>query len=117
MTSVKTPKPPTHPPFDAQFEREESSVRSREGVPRKPRQTTLPPPADVITERTRETMAERAARIEQKIERANALLRRLSLTDPRARLVSSAIMRRDEVLLDAVLAAHEDRGRRGRQSG
>lgn len=105
--SLKTPKPSVS--FDSQFEREESQVRDR-GRPTVP----SPAPADAIDDPTQkrasatakpsETVAERTRRIEQKVSVASLLLRRLSPVDPRARLLSSAVLRKDEVLLDAVLA-------------
>ncbi|HVU00857.1 MAG TPA: hypothetical protein VHE30_03865 [Polyangiaceae bacterium] len=65
-------------------------------------------------------MGERSARIEQKVARATLVLSRLSPTDGRARLLGSAVLRKDETLLDAVLgqmtdeliAATSKRGRR-----
>jgi hypothetical protein len=56
----------------------------------------------------RETVAERTTRIEQKMTRAILVLERLAPMDGRARLLGSAILRRDEVLLDAVLAGMTD---------
>lgn len=103
--SLKTPKPSA--PFDSQFEREQSQVRDR-GRPTVP----SPAPAGAVAPAPRrgsgakagETVAERTRRIEQKVSVASLLLRRLSPVDPRARLLSSAVLRRDEVLLDAVLS-------------
>jgi len=90
-SSIKTPRPP-HPSFDASVEREQSSVR-----PRAPRD-----------ERPPESIAERTARIDDKIALATLVLPRLSPADARARLLHSAVLRRDEVLLDAVLAQLTD---------
>jgi hypothetical protein len=45
----------------------------------------------------------RSVRIAQKISRAEALFRHLSDDDPRARLLRVAVLRNDEVLLDALL--------------
>lgn len=107
--SLKTLRPSV--PFDSQFPREESHVRGR-GAP------TVPSPAPAGPARSSshaapiarpsETIAERTRRIEQKVSVANLLLRRLAPTDPRARLLSSAMLRRDEVLLDAVLGQMTD---------
>jgi hypothetical protein len=95
--SVKTPRP-----FDGVFEQEESSVRSRPGAPRSKSgafaAATPPPPS------SDESIAQRTERIDQKMEIATTLLRGMSPLDARARLLSSAILRRDEVLLDAILS-------------
>ena len=56
----------------------------------------------------RESVSERTARIDSKLSIATLLLERLSPLDARARLLSSAILRRDEVLIDAVLAEMTD---------
>jgi hypothetical protein len=53
-------------------------------------------------------MSERAARIDSKLSIARLLLERLPPLDGRARLLGSAILRRDEVLIDAVLAEMTD---------
>jgi hypothetical protein len=53
-------------------------------------------------------MGERTTRIEQKVTRATLVLERLSPMDNRARLLASAVLRRDEVLLDAILAQMTD---------
>lgn len=52
----------------------------------------------------KETVSERTNRIDAKLSVATLLLERLSPLDSRARLLGSAILRRDEVLLDAILA-------------
>jgi hypothetical protein len=97
MSNPLKPKAPmpAGAPFDSEFPREESHVR-----PSGERRTT-PPPAST---RPRESMGERNARIEQKMQLATAALKELSPTSSRARLLASALLRRDEVLLDAVLA-------------
>ncbi len=51
-----------------------------------------------------ESVGERTMRIDRKITIATLVLERIPPADPRARLLSSAMLRRDEVLLDAVLA-------------
>jgi hypothetical protein len=95
MSDHVKPAPPPRAAFDSQFAREESHVRSRgradEG------------PAD-----GRESVAERTSRIDHKMTRATLLLERLAPLDARARLLGSAILRRDEVLIDAVLAQMTD---------
>jgi hypothetical protein len=55
-----------------------------------------------------ESITERTARIDSKLSIASLLLERLPPLDPRARLLGSAILRRDEVLIDAVLAEMTD---------
>src|ERR1700742_3533563 len=49
-------------------------------------------------ERDYESITERTARIEHKVVVAQLLLERLSPLDARARLLASAVLRRDEVL-------------------
>jgi hypothetical protein len=56
----------------------------------------------------RESITERTARIDTKLSIAKLLLERLPPLDARARLLGSAILRRDEVLIDAVLAEMTD---------
>jgi hypothetical protein len=55
-----------------------------------------------------ESITERTARIEHKVVIAQLLLERLSPLDPRTRLLGSAVLRRDEVLLDAILGQMTD---------
>jgi len=74
---------PSRAPFDSEFEKEESGVQRSH------------PPSESIAERTR--------RIDHKVSVANLVLSRLSPTAPKARLLASAMLRRDEVLLDGVL--------------
>ncbi|MBM4361985.1 MAG: hypothetical protein FJ104_04845 [Deltaproteobacteria bacterium] len=89
MVPASKPPPPIRPPFDSEFGREASAVRStRAEVP--------PSAAGRIGART--------ARIDQLVHLATTLLGRLAPLDPRARLLASAVMRRDEVLLEAVLS-------------
>lgn len=47
----------------------------------------------------------REARIEQKLVEAERRLRDLGTTDSRARLLQVAVLRRDEALIDAILAS------------
>jgi hypothetical protein len=120
---VKPTRPP-RAPFDSNFAKEESHVRSRgrgdeangdtentavdapasarssAGAEKRERDTLRPP--------QRETVSERTNRIELKMTRATLVLERLAPMDARARLLGSAILRRDEVLLDAVLAEMTD---------
>jgi hypothetical protein len=94
--------PPPRAPFDSQFEKEESRVRSRD------HQDSRRPVAGSIRagggEAARESITERTARIDGKLAIAALLLERMPPTEGRARLLTSAMLRRDEVLLDAVLA-------------
>ncbi len=48
--------------------------------------------------------AERGERVDEKIRQIELLLTQVSPTDPRRRLIAVAILRRDEVLLDGLLA-------------
>ena len=50
-----------------------------------------------------DTLVRRQTRLEHKMSLAAVLVRDLPLTDRRALLLRSALLRRDEVLLDAVL--------------
>lgn len=131
------PVKPTRPPraaFDSNFAKEESHVRSRgrdhlrhdeakatfvdppasaapsAGAAAGPREreTLRPPQREALPPPQRETVSERTNRIEQKMTRATLVLERLPPMDGRARLLGSAILRRDEVLLDAVLAEMTD---------
>jgi hypothetical protein len=86
---MKDPLAKTAADFDGTFATEESSVRARAAEPRGA---------------ARESIGERSARIDAKIRAAEHLLTRLAPTDHRLRLLCSAILRRDEVLLDAILA-------------
>jgi hypothetical protein len=109
MTDSANRTRPSRPPFDSQFEREESRVRSREEETRARAgsgtyDAVVPSAATATRHVVRESMAERSARIEHKMSVATMVLRRLPPTDGRARLLASAILRRDEVLLDAVLS-------------
>ncbi|HEX3596896.1 MAG TPA: hypothetical protein VHU80_17425 [Polyangiaceae bacterium] len=63
-----------------------------------------PPDSSRPSSRATESITERTARIDSKLSIASLLLERLPPLDARARLLSSAILRRDEVLIDAVLA-------------
>src|SRR4051812_39479415 len=59
--------------------------------------------ADTDAGREYESITERTARIEHKVVVAQLLIERLSPSDGRARLLASGVLRRDEVLLDAIL--------------
>jgi hypothetical protein len=106
MSEKLKTQPPARAPFDSQFAKEESRVRARsseltpvpESRPYGRGDTGAP------SSRNTETVAERSERIAHKIGIANLMLERLRATDSRARLLASAVLRRDEVLLDAVLS-------------
>jgi hypothetical protein len=105
MAEPLKPRSPSRSPFDSQFPKEESHVRERRDARETtetgaPRSTT----SSASVRAAAESVGERTARLERKMALAVAELRKLSPTDPRARLLSSAVLRRDEVLLDAVLA-------------
>ena len=65
-------------------------------------------PEDSQRPRSTESITERTARIDTKLSIAKLVLERLPPLDARARLLGSAILRRDEVLIDAVLAEMTD---------
>ncbi len=109
MSERVKPQRPSRAPFDSQFEKEESRVRSRASQSGEHGSVRAPVSSRTeVAPATPETMGERTARIEQKVARATLLLQRLSPIDGRARLLGSAVLRRDEVLLDAVLGQMTD---------
>jgi hypothetical protein len=73
---------------------DESSVRERS--PSVPPASPSAPPTSASATRVR---------LEAKLKTARALLEKLSAADDRARLLHIAIVRRDESLLDGVLAS------------
>jgi hypothetical protein len=76
---------------------DQSSVRERTPVPSSATSVAPPPPgAQPTTPR---------ARLEQKLVLARSVLAKLPGTDDRARLLHIAVLRRDESLLDGVLAS------------
>jgi hypothetical protein len=88
---------------------DESSVRPRADSQVKRRGSgeyaaTSPAGSERPRDPSKETISERTNRIDAKLSVAALLLERLSPLDARARLLGSAILRRDEVLLDAILA-------------
>jgi hypothetical protein len=102
LTPVRKMSDPARKPpaalatFDTEFEREESSVQSRQPPGRRARAQSYA---------QGETVAARTDRIDRKVRAAEVLLMRLPATSGVARLLASAILRRDEVLIDAVFAA------------
>jgi hypothetical protein len=118
-TRVKPPADVAARAFDSGFEKEESRVQSRAAreaqVPRdtpdaRAAERTSPGyrPSSRRSAPGFETVTERTHRIETKMAVARLLLARLSPMDARGRLLSSAMLRRDEVLLDAVLGEMQD---------
>jgi hypothetical protein len=76
---------------------DQSSIRERTPVPSSAASVAPPPPqAQPTTPR---------ARLEQKLVLARSVLAKLPGTDDRARLLHIAVLRRDESLLDGVLAS------------
>lgn len=80
--------------------REKSSVRRRSDPPR----TQSGVIESVATATMADSAIQRSARIEHKVRLGKIILEDLPKTDTRARLLEAAILRRDEVLLDGVLA-------------
>mgnify|MGYP001605945951 CR=1 FL=1 len=105
MSDKLQPSVPRGAPFDSQFPKEESHVRCHDTGKRPSESGThaVSLPSDGAEPQV-ESVGERTSRIDGKIRDASAALARLSPTDGRARLLASAVLRRDEVLLDAVLA-------------
>jgi hypothetical protein len=98
---AKTPAPPPTRAFDSAFEEEESRVQARAA-----RAEAVLPQAAPASRRSSpgfDTVTERTHRIEAKMDLARLVIAELSPLDGRGRLLASAILRRDEVLLDAVL--------------
>ncbi len=93
---------------------EGSVVRSRDGQPasksvRPPLESSPELRRDAAPKRTQSSIRPAAPgslddRIEQKLRLATSLMRDLPLSDTRVRLLHIAMMRRDEALLDGVLA-------------
>lgn len=79
------------PPFSTALRDEESSVRERPKAPQTPSRKSDP---NLSLDQ----------RLESKLAEAAALLARLEPQDARARLLHIAMLRRDEALLDGILA-------------
>lgn len=85
------------PLVDAEITQEGSSIR-----PCQPRQRAFEDAESGPRSGTPEPLT-RSERIEKKVRLAKALLADLPVRDSRTRLLTTAIMRRDEVLIDGVL--------------
>jgi len=107
-------KHPSFPDLVAQLDDEGSTIRSRDGNNGdsvRPRQESSPtlkanagPPTKRSHSSTRPATGSLDDRLEKKMRLAGELMRDLPSTDTRVRLLYVAIMRRDEALLDGVLA-------------
>ena len=107
-------KNPSFPDLVAPQEDEGSVIRPRNGADnhdRRPHRESSPEPqADAAPSTKRSHSGTRPAagslddRLEKKMRLAGELMRDLPSTDSRVRLLYVAIMRRDEALLDGVLA-------------
>jgi hypothetical protein len=106
------PKHPSYPDLVANQADEGSSIRSSDGVSgARPRQDSAPDSKIEPSARsrrshssTRPAVGSLDDRLEKKMNIARELMKDLPSTDTRVRLLHVAIMRRDETLLDGVLA-------------
>jgi hypothetical protein len=103
-------KHPSYPDLVAAHAAEGSSIRPRDGVAR-PRQESSPDSKLEPGARSRRSHSSTRPpagslddRLEKKMGIARVLMKDLPPTDARVRLLNVAIMRRDETLLDGVLA-------------
>ena len=115
-------KNPSFPDLVAPLDDEGSVIRSRDGaaVSGRPHQESSPevkaeaaPPTKRSHSSTRPASGSLDDRLEKKMRLAGELMRDLPSTDSRVRLLYVAIMRRDETLLDGVLAELNKGPRRG----
>jgi len=107
-------KNPSFPDLIAPQDDEGSVIRPRDSADNggvRPRQTSSPelkadaaPPTKRSHSSTRPAEGSLDDRLEKKMRLAGELMRDLPSTDSRVRLLYVAIMRRDEALLDGVLA-------------
>jgi len=105
-------KHPSTPDLVPPLDDEGSAIRSRDDAgsvrPRQDSSSEVRTEATASSKRshssTRPAVGSRDDRIEQKVRVATALMSNLPSTDTRVRLLNIAIMRRDESLLDGVLA-------------
>lgn len=98
--SARNTPPPDEPTSDAELEDERSSIRPRVRRPSTipPSRESAPPPRGDADRRVR------MGRIDLKVRMAEVLLQDLPAGEPQARLLRVAIVRRDETLIDAILA-------------
>lgn len=82
--------------------RQDSAPVLREGEPQRSHSGTLAAPRSHSS--TRPAVGSLDERLERKVRLATSLLKNVPPTDTRARLLNIALMRRDESLLDGVLA-------------
>jgi hypothetical protein len=115
-----TRKHPSFPDLVAPLDDEGSVIRPRDAAQGsvRPRQTSSSELKPDATGKRNPTSSRPAAgslddRLEKKMLKAGALLRDLPPTDSRVRLLYVAVMRRDEALLDGVLAQLNKEGRSG----
>jgi hypothetical protein len=111
MSHNARPQPPT-PHLVAPRDDEGSAIRSRDSAgsvrPRQESSTDVRNDAGSVSTRppssVRIPVGSRDERMERKVRMATALMGNLPPTDTRVRLLNIAILRRDESLLDGVLA-------------
>lgn len=113
-----TRKHPSFPDLVAPLDDEGSAIRSCDAQAEsvRPRQESSSelkagPSTKRSQSSTRPAVGSLDDRLEKKVLKAGALLRDLPPTDSRVRLLHVAIMRRDEALLDGVLAELNKEGR------
>ena len=109
--SDKARKTPSFPDLVAAADDEGSVIRPRAADKLRPRQESSPevkqesaPHTKRSHSSTRPARGSLDDRLEKKMLLAGELLRKLPSTDPRVRLIYAAVMRRDETLLDGVIA-------------
>lgn len=110
--SDKARKSPSFPDLVAPRDEEGSAIRPRDARdssrPRQESSQELKADAAPHTKRshssTRPAQGSLDDRLEKKMLLAGELLRKLPASDPRVRLIYAAVMRRDETLLDGVIA-------------
>ncbi len=102
--SARSTPPPDEPTSDAELEDERSTIRTRvlrpSAVPAAVEQRPHTPPSSHDSGARRL----RLGRIDLKVRIAQVLLEDLPPGEPQARLLRVAIVRRDETLIDAILA-------------
>ncbi len=99
----KSPAPSATATF-AELEQELSEVRARPSSAPRPSSASMPAiPSSERRDSNVPGSIDRSERIDRKLRIAAALLADLPPNDSRARLLRTAIVRRDEVLLDGLL--------------